>query len=120
MGESGKTISDGDRRLIAEALGLAERKDGGFTWIQSASISRGELLDKVNRIRERLNRSRESLDTNFGSVVRDYGGTMPSQPELTQGAQGSRAATLSPFVLIKTNELDNNKQPIYDLTRRRA
>ena len=57
LGESGKTISDGDRRLIAEALGLAERQDGKFTWIQSASISRGELLYKVNQIQSVLRRA---------------------------------------------------------------
>ena len=116
LGESGKTISDGDRRLIAEALGMAERKDGKFTWIQSASISRGELLYKVNQIQTVLRRARTDLDNNFSGIVKDYGGQMPTQKVLTSGSQRATGRTLSPLVLTK--DKDDQGRPIYDIRRR--
>jgi hypothetical protein len=118
LGESGKTISDGDRRLIAEALGLAERKDGKFTWIQSASISRGELLYKVNQIQSVLRRARKDLDNNFAGIVRDYGGQMPTREAIATGSQGATGRTLSPLILRKTEDKDPQGRPIYDIRRR--
>lgn len=117
LGESGKTISDGDRRLIAEALGMADRnKDGKFTWVQSSSISRGELLFKVNTIQNILRRARKDLDNNFAGIVRDYGGQMPEQRAITSGSQGATGRILSPLVLTK--DKDDKGRPIYDIRRR--
>jgi hypothetical protein len=116
LGESGKTISDGDRRLIATALGLAESKDGKFKWIESASISRGELLDRVNRIQGVLRNARKYLDNNFSAIIKDYGGQMPDQRAISVGSQRAAGRTLSPLILTK--EKDEQGRPIYDIRRR--
>jgi hypothetical protein len=119
LGESGKTISDGDRRLIAEALGLAERGEkGGFRWIQSSSISKGELILKVNMIKNVLARNRTELDNNFARIVTDLGGSIERPDEATITKESRRAdVPVSPFILEKTDQVKDGI-PIYALRRR--
>tara|TARA_R100000234_G_scaffold120131_1_gene105734 strand:- start:4118 stop:6646 length:2529 start_codon:yes stop_codon:yes gene_type:complete len=127
LGESGKTISDGDRRLIASALGMAEdTKEGGFKWIGASSISKDLLLQRVNEIRGVLRRNRENLDNTFAEAVKDYGGTFnetglvdPSKNvrERKIGQARQRSAELSPFTLFKTEEKDPQGNIIYDIRR---
>jgi hypothetical protein len=119
LGESGKTISDGDRRLIAEALGLAKKEDGSFEWVQSAALNRGGLLQKIHLIQSKLRQSRINVDRNFASIVVDYGGDMlmPTQKEILGGSQQASARRLSPFRVRKTDEKDASGRPIYSILR---
>ena len=119
LGESGKTISDGDRRLIAEALGLAKKEDGGFEWVRSSAINRGELLHKIHLIQSTLRKSRVNVDRNFSTIVRDFGGDMlvPTQKEILGGSQQASARRLSPFRVQKTDEKDGSGRPIYSIMR---
>jgi hypothetical protein len=65
LGESGKTISDGDRRLIANALGLAETQDGDWNFISSSSISEDQLRFRLSLVQQGLSRAHKRLDDSF-------------------------------------------------------
>jgi hypothetical protein len=65
LGESGKTISDGDRRLIANALGLAETSEGNWQFISSAGISEDQLRFRLSLVQEGLRRANKTLDDKY-------------------------------------------------------
>jgi hypothetical protein len=65
LGESGKTISDGDRRLIANALGLAENAEGNWQFVSSSFISEDQLKARLSLIQHSLDRAHKTLDERY-------------------------------------------------------
>ena len=87
LGESGKTISDGDRRLIAEALGMATSKDGKFSWVESATVSAGMLRERLGIIKSVLQRNRDAVDRNYTRTWQEFG-MSPTADNQTIAYQG--------------------------------
>lgn len=84
LGESGKTISDGDRTLVASALGLTKQDDGNWQWVQSSAISKGQLQERLKLIKDTLARNRKSIDNGYRRTWREFGiePTREAQPSV--------------------------------------
>ena len=84
LGESGKTISDGDRTLVASALGLTKQDDGSWQWVQSSAISKGQLQERLKLIKDTLARNRKSIDNGYRRTWREFGiePTREAQPSV--------------------------------------
>jgi hypothetical protein len=73
LGESGKTISDRDRMLVASALGMAEGPDGKFKWVAGASTSEEQLRLRLGILEGVLARAHGNLDNSYYRTWREFG-----------------------------------------------
>ena len=87
LGESGKTISDRDRKLVADALGLQENDSGMFTWAEGSSLNQGLLQERLGLIKNILRESRENVDGNYRRIWGDFGIDPESKARETQEAR---------------------------------
>ena len=92
LGESGKTISDGDRRLIANALGLAETQDGNWNFVSSSSISEDQLRFRLSLVQQGLNRAHKTLDRRFKEAWVGLGYDVGQAEEAMGAAARARVA----------------------------
>ena len=73
LGESGKTISDGDRRLIADALGITKTTDGAWQFTGGSLKNPAELQLKINLLKERLSKARLNMDNQYKNIWEEFG-----------------------------------------------
>ena len=108
LGESGRTISDGDRRRVAELLGIViEDKDGlglnvrGLT--SGAFRSEAELKAAIGEVQNILQRNRQDVETEFTTLVGRIPGMRVERPEApaTQAAPTAAAPASQPIVLTE-------------------
>jgi len=76
LGESGKTISNQDRMLVASALGMAEIGDTGkFKWIGSSITSEAELRKRLDQLDIYLLNTQRSVDNRYFRTWKEFGVT---------------------------------------------
>ena len=105
LGESGRTISDGDRRRVAELLGIViEDKDGlglnirGLT--SGAFRSEAELKAAIGEVQNILQRNRQDVETEFTTLVGRIPGMRVERPE----APATQAAPAASQPIVLTEE----------------
>jgi len=92
LGESGRTISDADRRRVAEILGIAiEDKDGLGLNIRGLSggafRSEVELREAISEVQNILQRNRKEVEDEFlmlSNRIPGFSVTRPETPATTQ------------------------------------
>jgi len=92
LGESGRTISDADRRRVAEVLGIAiEDKDGLGLNIRGLSSgafrSEAELREAISEVQNILQRNRKEVEDEFSMLsnrIPGFSVTRPETPATTQ------------------------------------
>jgi len=72
LGESGKTISDGDRRLIASALGMAEGSGGNWEFVSAGFTSEAQLRQRLSLIQFTIDNARKNLDRQYQDVWNQF------------------------------------------------
>ena len=76
LGESGKTISNQDRKLVATALGMAEIGDTGqFRWIGSSLTSEAQLHQRLDQLDLYLRKTQQSVDNLYFRTWKEFGVT---------------------------------------------
>ena len=94
LGESGKTISNQDRMLVASALGMAEIGDTGkFKWIGSSLTSEAELRERLDQLDIYLQNTQRSVDNLYFRTWKEFGVTP------TRLVAGEEYATMTPSAI---------------------
>ena len=87
LGESGRTISDGDRARVAEMLGFAvsTNKDGTFTigkFVGRGFSSDEELKNQIMMVRDLIESKAKKIDDEYIAIVTKIpGASIPERPE---------------------------------------
>jgi len=87
LGESGRTISDGDRARVAEMLGFAvsTNKDGTFTigkFVGRGFSSDEELKNQIMMVRDLIASKAKKIDDEYIAIVTKIpGASIPERPE---------------------------------------
>lgn len=86
LGESGRTISDGDRARVAQMLGFAVTDNGNGTWTIGQFVDRGfktddELMNQMTKIDELLRGKAKKVDEEFYSIAERMPGVKVKRPE---------------------------------------
>lgn len=112
LGESGRTISDGDRRRVAELLGIViEDKDGlglnirGLT--SGAFRSEAELKAAIGEVQNILQRNRQDVETEFTTLVGRIPGMRVERPEAPATQAAPAAAPASQPIVLTEEDLTN-------------
>lgn len=111
LGESGRTISDGDRRRVAELLGIVvDDKDGLGLNIRGLSAgafrSEAELLEAIREVQGILNRNRQDVDQEFSTLMGRVPGARVErqQPAAQPAAPTAAPAQNAPQTIVLTEE----------------
>ena len=72
LGESGKTISDGDRRLIASALGMAQGSGGNWEFVSAGFTSEAQLRQRLSLIQFTIDNARKNLDRQYEDIWNQF------------------------------------------------
>jgi hypothetical protein len=87
LGESGKTISDGDRRLIASALGMAQGSGGNWEFVSAGFTSEAQLRQRLSLIQFTIDNARQNLDRQYQDVWNQF---IPREEQLRIMEETSR------------------------------
>ena len=111
LGESGRTISDGDRRRVAELMGIVvEDKDGLGLNVRGLSAgafrSEAELLEAIREVQGILNRNRQEVDQEFSTLMGRVPGARVErqQPAAQPAAPAAAPAQNAPQTIVLTGE----------------
>jgi hypothetical protein len=111
LGESGRTISDGDRRRVAELMGIVvEDKDGLGLNVRGLSAgafrSEAELLEAIREVQGILNRNRQEVDQEFSTLMGRVPGARVErqQPAGQPAAPAAAPAQNAPQTIVLTGE----------------
>lgn len=86
LGESGRTISDGDRARVAQMLGFAVTDNGNGTFTVGQFVGRGfktdeELMNQMAKIDDLLRGKAKKVDEEFYSIAKRMPGVNVERPE---------------------------------------
>jgi hypothetical protein len=111
LGESGRTISDGDRLRVAALLGITvEDKDGlGLNFknvVGGAFRSEAELLEAIREVQGILNKNRQEVDQEFSMIMGRVPGARVErqQPAAQPAAPTAAPAQNAPQTIVLTGE----------------
>jgi len=102
LGESGRTISDGDRARVAEMLGFAvsTNKDGTFTigkFVGRGFSSDEELKNQILMVRDLIQSKAKKIDDEYIAIVTKIpGASVPERPETQNTNETPNVITLTP------------------------
>jgi hypothetical protein len=101
LGESGRTISDGDRRRVAELLGVVtDDKDGlglNITGLTAGAFrSEAELREAIREVQGILQRNRQEVESEFTTLAARIPGLRIERPEAPAATPAVPAAPAAP------------------------
>jgi hypothetical protein len=111
LGESGRTISDGDRLRVAALLGITvDDKDGlGLNFknvVGGAFRSEAELLEAIREVQGILNKNRQEVEQEFSMIMGRVPGARVErqQPAGQPAAPAAAPAQNAPQTIVLTEE----------------
>ena len=104
LGESGRTISDGDRARVAQMLGFAVTDNQNGTFTVGNFVGRGfktdeELMSQMKKIDDLLRGKAKKIDNEFYSIAKRMPGVDIKRPE-----EQTAPAQTNPNVIQMTEE----------------
>lgn len=112
LGESGRTISDGDRRRVAELLGVVtDDKDGlglNITGLTAGAFrSEAELREAIREVQGILQRNRQEVESEFTTLAARIPGLRIERPEAPAATPAAPAASpaASPAIVLTEEDL---------------
>jgi hypothetical protein len=109
LGESGRTISDGDRRRVAELLGVVtDDKDGlglNITGLTAGAFrSEAELREAIREVQGILQRNRQEVESEFTTLASRIPGLRIERPEAPAATPAASPAA-SPAIVLTEEDL---------------
>jgi hypothetical protein len=109
LGESGRTISDGDRRRVAELLGIVtDDKDGlglNITGLASGAFrSEAELREAIREVNIILQQNRREVESEFEMLASRIPGLQVQRPEAPAAAPAPATSAPGTTSIILTEE----------------
>jgi len=109
LGESGRTISDGDRRRVAELLGIVtDDKDGlglNINGLASGAFrSEAELREAIREVNVILQQNRREVETEFEMLASRIPGMQVQRPEAPAAAPAPATSAPGTAPIVLTEE----------------
>jgi hypothetical protein len=106
LGESGRTISDGDRRRVAELLGIVtDDKDGlglNINGLASGAFrSEAELREAIREVNIILEQNRNSVESEFEMLASRIPGLQVERPEAPAAAPATSTPATTSIILTE-------------------
>ena len=110
LGESGRTISDGDRARVAEMLGFAVTNNGDGTFTIGKFVNRGfksdrELRNQIKMVRDLIESKAKKIDNEYEAIVSNIPGAQVKRNE--PKTNGVPAAVVLTDEMIKEYEIED-------------